>query len=106
MSRPTSRIPRGSLVLITGANGYISTHIIDVLLESGYNVRGTVRAHKPWLDEHFTKKYGNGRYESVIVPDLQKDAALDDVAKGVAGFIHVVSILPVTPRSTYLRIGN
>ena len=91
MSRLTSRIPRGSLILVIGANGYISSQVIDILLESGYDVRGAVRAHKPWLNEYFSKKYGNGRFESVVVPDLQKEAALDDVTEGVAGFIHIVS---------------
>eukprot|EP01083_Nonionella_stella_P269199 910610_1 len=33
----------GQLVLVTGASGFIAGHIIKQLLESGYNVRGTVR---------------------------------------------------------------
>lgn len=31
------------LVLVTGASGYIATHIIKLLLDQGYRVRGTVR---------------------------------------------------------------
>ena len=30
-------------VLVTGASGYIAAHIVKLLLESGYRVRGTVR---------------------------------------------------------------
>lgn len=33
----------GAKVLVTGASGYIAAHIIKILLESGYKVRGTVR---------------------------------------------------------------
>ncbi len=32
------------VVLVTGASGYIATHIVQQLLEAGYKVRGTVRA--------------------------------------------------------------
>lgn len=31
------------LVLVTGASGYLGTHVIKHLLENGYKVRGTVR---------------------------------------------------------------
>ncbi|CAG9944877.1 unnamed protein product [Clonostachys rosea f. rosea IK726] len=31
-------------ILVTGANGYIALHIIKQLLDTGYNVRGTVRS--------------------------------------------------------------
>ena len=30
-------------VLVTGATGFVAGHVIKVLLEAGYNVRGTVR---------------------------------------------------------------
>ena len=33
-----------SEVLVTGASGYIATHIVRILLEEGYRVRGTVRS--------------------------------------------------------------
>ena len=33
-----------SVVLVTGASGYIATHVIKQLQEAGYKVRGTVRS--------------------------------------------------------------
>lgn len=30
-------------VIVTGANGYLASHIIKLLLESGYKVKGTIR---------------------------------------------------------------
>jgi dihydroflavonol-4-reductase len=30
-------------VLVTGANGYVGSHCVKILLEQGYNVRGSVR---------------------------------------------------------------
>ncbi|OQE17696.1 hypothetical protein PENFLA_c023G04025 [Penicillium flavigenum] len=34
-------IASGSLILVTGANGYIASHVVDQLLQLGYNVGGT-----------------------------------------------------------------
>lgn len=88
-------IPKGSRVLVTGANSYIGSNIIDLLLELGYNVRGTVRAEKLWLNELFEKKYGKGRFETSIIPSLEKEGAFDDALIDVAGVVHVVSTLNV-----------
>ncbi|KAL7928116.1 NAD(P)-binding protein [Trichoderma chlorosporum] len=84
-------IPIGSLVLVTGANGYIASHIVNVLLELGYNVRGTVRENKPWLDRFFEDRYGKGRYESIIVPAMEEDGAFASAAKGAVGIIHTAT---------------
>ncbi|RFU77475.1 cinnamoyl- reductase [Trichoderma arundinaceum] len=84
-------IPPGSLVLVTGANGYIGSHIVDVLLELGYNVRGTVRDKKPWLDQFFEGKYGKGRFESIVVPAMEGEGAFAAAAEGTSGVIHVAS---------------
>ena len=35
-----------SLVLVTGASGFVATHIVKHLLQTGYRVRGTVRSLK------------------------------------------------------------
>ncbi len=40
-------IPEGDpLVLVTGASGYIATHVVQQLLQQGYRVRGTVKSLK------------------------------------------------------------
>ncbi len=33
-----------SVVLVTGASGYLATHCVQQLLNAGYKVRGTVRS--------------------------------------------------------------
>lgn len=83
-------IPRGSLVLVTGANGYIGSHVVDQLLALDYKVRGTVRDKKPWLDEFFEKKYGKGKFESVAVQAIEDAGAFANVAEGASGVVHVV----------------
>ncbi|KAL7919881.1 hypothetical protein ACQKWADRAFT_299910 [Trichoderma austrokoningii] len=84
-------IPVGSLVLVTGANGYIGSHVVDQLLALGYRVRGTVRDSKPWLDEFFEKKYGKGKFESVAVKAIEDVGAFANVAEGASGVVHVAS---------------
>jgi uncharacterized protein YbjT (DUF2867 family) len=83
-------IPLGSRVLVTGANGYIASHVCDILLGLGYIVRGTVRAEKPWLDKFFANRYGKHKYESVIVPAMEDKHAFDATMQDVAGVVHIV----------------
>lgn len=90
MATAERRIAKGDWVLVTGANGYIGSHVVDVLLQEGYNVRGSVRAEKPWLNKLFDERHGKGRFETAIVSSLNDEAAFDEAVKGVAGIVHVV----------------
>jgi nucleoside-diphosphate-sugar epimerase len=95
-------IPKGSTVVITGANGYIASHVADILVGLGYLVRGTVRSEKPWLDQLFEEKYGKGKFHTVVLPDLAAEGVYKDVIKGAAGFIHVVSALLLSSLTSYI----
>ena len=85
------RLAKGDLVLVTGANGYIASHIIDLLLEEGYHVRGTVRANKPWLEKLFSDRHGPGKFHTIIVQGMEIEGAFDEAIKGVQGVVHAVS---------------
>ena len=67
-------LPQGSTILVTGANGYIGSHVINQLLKYGYKARGTVRdgEKSAWLQEHFDKEYGTGNFELVEVKEITK----------------------------------
>ncbi|KAK9350089.1 putative NAD dependent epimerase/dehydratase [Lipomyces doorenjongii] len=87
MVAPNYAIPIGSKILVIGSNGYIGSHIVNVLLSLGYDVRGTVRTPRPWLDQYFKGKYGEDKFESVVLPVFDLDS-LDQVMDGVSGVIH------------------
>ena len=85
MSELTERaVPRDSIVLVTGANGFLGSHISDQFLHYGYRVRGTVRSleKNAWLEKHFEEKYGAGCFELVKVADMAAEKAFHGVIKG------------------------
>ena len=92
----------GSRILVTGANSYIGSNIIDLLLELGFQVLGTIRAEKPWLNELFDAKYGKGRFSTIVIPSLDAEGVFDEVLTSVAGIVHVVSPL-VSMSYSYAR---
>ncbi|KAF4589834.1 aldehyde reductase ii [Ophiocordyceps camponoti-floridani] len=86
-------VPDGSLILVTGVNGYLGSHIAKELLHQGFRVRGTVReAYKAeYMHGLFDEKYGSDAFTTCIVEDMATTGAFDDVVKGCSGIIHVAS---------------
>ncbi|KAK0708693.1 hypothetical protein B0H67DRAFT_648723 [Lasiosphaeris hirsuta] len=96
MAEPETSIPKGSLVLVTGATGSLATHVIKAFLERGYKVRGTVRdlARASWLVEDLFKTYADrGDFELVVVRTLADEHAFDEAVKRVSAIAHVASIV-------------
>lgn len=83
-------ISPGSRILVTGANGFIGSHVVQQLLSLGYCVRGTMRSEKPWLEDLFTSRFGPSSFEAIVIPDLSDVDTLSKAMGGVSGVIHVV----------------
>jgi nucleoside-diphosphate-sugar epimerase len=77
-------IAKDSIVLVTGCNGFIGSHIVDQLLKAGYNVRGTTRDLKKVenLAKIWKEKYGSQNFEVLVVPEMAEDGAFDEAVKG------------------------
>lgn len=77
-------IPKGSTVLVTGANGFIGSHVCNELLQLGFNVRGTVRdvSKCAWLPEALKRQRQKGDFMLVSLPDMEKECAFDAAIEG------------------------
>jgi nucleoside-diphosphate-sugar epimerase len=100
MSEIQLRIPKGSLVLITGATGHIAAHTVKILLERGYRVRGTVRDvdAAQWMTQGVFEKFSDlGQLELCHVPDLAAEDAFADAIRGVSSIVHIAAQLNFDP---------
>jgi hypothetical protein len=81
----TPAIPLNSVVLVTGVNGFIGSHVANELILAGYRVRGTVRkvSKADGLKAFWEKKYGPGKVEIVEVPEMGTKGAFDEAVKGM-----------------------
>lgn len=67
----------GSTVLVTGASGFIAAHVVEHLLNAGFNVRGTVRSKdKGEYLVNLFKNQSGAKFDYVIVDDITKVGAL------------------------------
>lgn len=85
-------LPKGSLILVTGASGYIASNVVHEALEAGYRVRGTARSEEKCQK---TKQSSNNHpnYSTAVVADFQHEGAFDEAMKGVHAVIHLASDL-------------
>lgn len=83
-------LPKDSLILVTGASGFIGSHVVNEALLAGYKVRGTARSQEKCDN---TKKIFNNHanYTTTIVEDFQHEGAFDEAVKDCAAVIHVAS---------------
>jgi nucleoside-diphosphate-sugar epimerase len=85
------------VILLTGVNGYIATHIGLQLLQKGYKLRGTSRSSsaKDHLLQGAFKGY-ESQYEHFEVKDMIAPGAFDEAVKGVHAIIHTASPVDFT----------
>ena len=84
-------------VLVTGATGYIASHVIKGLLERNYSVRGTVRNLKNAKCEDLKKDniFGlSGHSIELVEADLDKKEGWKEALSGCDYLIHMASPVP------------
>lgn len=88
-------IQSGSLVLVTGGNGFIAAHCIAALLRDGYQVRATVRSAEKG---DATRKSLNSasverleRLSFVVVPDPTDLSSLSSALEDCEAVLHLAS---------------
>ncbi|KAH7047373.1 3-beta hydroxysteroid dehydrogenase/isomerase family protein [Macrophomina phaseolina] len=91
-------MPIPSYILVTGATGFIGAHVVDLLLERGFRVRGSARS-KAKADEFVNARpQWKDRLDFVQVADFEGNTNLDDAVKDVDAVIHIAS--PFTYNTT------
>ncbi|KAK0613194.1 hypothetical protein B0T14DRAFT_498746 [Immersiella caudata] len=91
---PTPAVPKGSLILITGVNGYLASELALQLLTLGYRVRGTVRSLSKanFLTTDVLKShYTSGAFTVITVPTLDGPNAFSEAVKDVSIIFHVAT---------------
>ncbi|RYP59404.1 hypothetical protein DL769_008549 [Monosporascus sp. CRB-8-3] len=85
---PNLVLPKGSLILVTGATGYIAGNVIFEALEVGYRVRGSSRSA---AKANTSDIFKSANYETVVVPRMDVEGAFDEAVKDVDAIIHVAT---------------
>src|SRR6188768_4176728 len=87
--------PENTLVVVTGASGFIALHCVRELLERGYRVRGTVRSlgSEDALRRALLPLEPGDRL-SFAQAELMSDAGWSEALAGARYVLHVASPLP------------
>ncbi|KAJ5812215.1 NAD dependent epimerase/dehydratase [Penicillium riverlandense] len=88
----------GPRVLLTGANGFVASHILSILIDRGYSVTATVRSQKKADDIIKTHPTWKGKVEFAIVADFTISGPFDNLFQSTkAPFNYVIhTASPVT----------
>lgn len=95
IDNPDLALPKGSLILVTGASGYIASNFIIESLDAGYKIRGTVRS--AFKAQRTKEVFDSPNYDALVVADIEQDGAFDDAVKGVDAIVHTASPLTLNP---------
>lgn len=99
-------IEKGERVAVTGAAGFIGTHVVETLLRRGYRVRGTVRdASDEAKTEHLRRaaKDIGGELE-LASADLLVPGSFDDALRDCSHVCHVASSVRLTAKDPQREI--
>ncbi|KIK57224.1 hypothetical protein GYMLUDRAFT_247186 [Collybiopsis luxurians FD-317 M1] len=77
-----------SRILVTGANGFLGSHIVKQALGAGLTVRGSVRSAEKAAE--LKKVFPSNNFEAVVVADAVT-GDYTEAFKGVSSLIHVAS---------------
>ncbi|XP_023523755.1 cinnamoyl-CoA reductase 2-like [Cucurbita pepo subsp. pepo] len=94
LAAATAAVASGQTVCVTGAGGFIASWLVKLLLQKGYNVRGTVRNPGDSKNAHLKELDGAKERLTLYAADLLHFESLKAAILGCDGVFHTAS--PVT----------
>lgn len=87
-----------SRVLLTGGTGFLGSHVAELLVDAGHDLRATIRATSDtrWLDPLPVE---------TVVADLEDPAALAAALEGVSDVVHVGGVTIATDPAVFERVN-
>jgi nucleoside-diphosphate-sugar epimerase len=82
------------LTLITGASGFIGSHVVDATVKAGHNVRLTVRKEKQIEELKTLFSSHASQLDFTVVPDITIPKAFEEAMNGVGYVFHLASPMP------------
>ena len=87
-------------VCVTGASGYVGTHVVRELLARGYPVRGTVRdAADPKKTAHLRSLEGADERLELVSADILTEGSFDEVVDGCPLVVHAAASVRMTAKN-------
>ncbi|GFF28658.1 putative uncharacterized oxidoreductase C513.07 [Aspergillus udagawae] len=83
--------PEDQVILITGASGFLASHIVDYFLRAGYQVRGTVRSVETARKVQQAFSGYAQQLTLAVVEDVATPGAFDTAVRDVHGVIHTAT---------------
>ncbi|MBD3222208.1 NAD-dependent epimerase/dehydratase family protein [bacterium] len=84
-------------IAVTGATGFLGSHICDLLLDAGHQVRA---AHRETSD----LRWLSGKPLELVATDLDDPASVDRLLAGCTGVVHCAGVV-MAPDEIYRRVN-
>jgi nucleoside-diphosphate-sugar epimerase len=85
-------------ILVTGANGFVGSHLVEALLGAGHEVRAMVRRTS---DLSFIEQLPI----DLVYADVRDEASLPAACQGVAAVVHCGALTRARDKATFLRVN-
>jgi nucleoside-diphosphate-sugar epimerase len=89
---------KNGLVLVTGANGFLGSHLVEALLQQGYSVRCMVRRSSDLT-------YIQNLPVEWAYADLANGEGLQEACLGVQAICHCAALTRAPDRNTFMRVN-
>jgi nucleoside-diphosphate-sugar epimerase len=92
-------LARDEQVLVTGANGFVGSHLVEALLVAGYRVRGMVRRSSDL-------SYLRGVPVELVYGDVRTGEGLEAACEGVWAVCHCAALTRAPDRATFHEVNT